>query len=278
MLAVWIHFLRKVLFLENLFFSSPYFSFWLSVTIPSVCGIFFFIVCTRWPEMWYWTLTKRGKIWQNIAFSRHMSFHAEASALAALQRQDKGFPHPAPKGTMLAASPRLVCLRHWKSKWREKNQLEFEEAALEVCDLYWRAQWRWQRVPPTSLPCVTGILWALLPAKASQSWKKRNPASVTSWEMLSGWCSSLHPNRSLPTGESPPSHSLGKALGVLQWHFPGEWGNHLLRLGWNWAGAGGQSLPHPGKNAAPTSTPWPESSLSPRKAEGVGVAASPKFR
>lgn len=208
--------------------------------------------------MWYWTLTKRRKIWQNIAFSRHVSFCAETSALAALQSQDKGFPHPAPKGTTLTASPRLICLRHWKSKRREKKQLEFEEAALEVCNLPWRAQWRWQRVLPVSQSCGTGILWTPLAAKAAQSLKKSTRASVTSWEMLSGSCTSPHPNGSLPTGMSPPNHSLGSpwcpAVTLPWWRR-----NHLPSQGWNWAGAGGHSLPHPGKNAAPTSTPWPES-------------------
>lgn len=219
--------------------------------------------------MRYWTLTKRGKIWQNIAFSRHVSFHAEASALAALQSQDKGFPHPAPKGTKLAASPSLICLRHWKPKWREKKQLEFEEAALEVCNLHWRAQWRWQRVLPVSLSYVIGVLWALLAAKDSRSLKK---GVLQVW--AAGRCCRAHPNGSLPIGKSPQIT---------------PWGRHLVSSGAtslvreesaSESGAGGHSLPYstPGKNATPTSTPWPESSLSPGKAERIGVAASPKFR
>lgn len=130
MLAVRIRFFERGFIFGKLIFFPPYFSFWPPATIPSVCGIFFLIVCIRWPKMWYWTLTKRGKIWQNIAFSRHVSFHAEASALAALQSQDKGFPHPAPKGTVLAASPRLACWSHWKPKWREKNSWNLKKQLL----------------------------------------------------------------------------------------------------------------------------------------------------
>jgi len=64
-----------------------------------------------------------------------VSFYPEASALAVLQSRDKGFPHPTPKGTMLPASPRLACLRHWKPKLMEEKWLQFEGAALEVCKL-----------------------------------------------------------------------------------------------------------------------------------------------
>lgn len=158
-----------------------------------------------------------------------------------------------------------------------KNQLEFEEAALEVCNLPWRAQWRWQCVLPISLSCVTGILWAPLAAKAAQSLKNQKWCKCDQLGDVSGSCTSPHPSGSLPTGKSPPNHSPGNPWCppvTLPWRRR----NHLLSQGWNWAGAVGHSLPHPGKNAAPTSTPWPESSLSPRKAEGIGVAAYPKFR
>lgn len=207
-------------------FSPPIFISGLLQLFPMfvgfVCGIFFLIVCTSWPEMRYWTLTKRGKIWQNIAFSRHMSFHAEASALAALQSQDKGFPHPAPKGTMLAASPRLVCLRHWKSKWREKKQLEFEGAALEVCNLPWRAQWRWQHVLPISLSCVTGILWALLAAKAFQSLKKKESCKC---DQLGDAVRLMHiPSSQWITSYWEESSTPWGILDVLQWHLFGEGG------------------------------------------------------
>lgn len=154
----------------------------------------------------------------------------------------------------------------------------FEEAALEVSDLHWRAQWRWQRVLPISLPCVTGILQAPLAAKASQSLKKKESCKC---DQLGDAVRLMH----VPSSQWITSHwgESSKSLpGEGTWcppvTLPWRMRNHLLRQGWNWAGAGGHSLPHPGTNAAPTSTPWPESSLSPRKAERMGVAASPKFR
>lgn len=101
-----------------------------------------------------------------------------------------------------------------------QNEVGIWRSSSWVCDLHWRAQWRWQRVLPVSLSCVTGISWALLAATAAQTLKigiLQVGDAVRLMDMASSQWITSHWEES---SKSPPGEGRGCPAVTLPW----EWG------------------------------------------------------
>lgn len=216
MLAVRIRFFERGFIFGKLIFSPPLFFFLASCNYSQCLWDFLFNCLYQVTQDVILDTNQKGENMTKYCLLQARVFPCRGLCSGCPPEPGQRLSSSCSKRHSARCQPQTRLLEALETKMKGENQLEFEEAALEVCNLHWRAQWRWQRVLLVSLSCVTGILWALLAARASQSLKNQNPASVTSWETLSGSCTSPHPNGSLPTGKSPLNHSLGKALVVLQ--------------------------------------------------------------